>query len=222
MKTSIIIPTRNEEGTIAEIVAGCLPHGDEVLVVDGSSRDRTASIAREAGARVMEDNGRGKGAALRLAFREASGDIAVTIDADGSHSPADIPALVRPILEGKADLVVGSRMAGGSDELHGDLPKFVRLIGSEIITLAINYRFGVRLTDTQNGLRAVRREAVLSAGLAEDIFTIEQEMIMKMLKRGFRVAEVPAHEYARRHGFSNINVATMGWRYVWCLLKNLV
>ena len=146
----------------------------------------------------------------------------VFIDADGSHDPDVIPQMVDPILRGEADLVIGSRMRGGSDELHASIPEFVRLVGSEIITLTINYRFGVRMTDYQNGFRAIRKDVMLKLGTKETTFTIEQEMAMKALKRKYRLSEVPAHEYSRRFGKSHIVVWKLGPRYVWCLLKNLV
>ncbi|MGH6661590.1 MAG: glycosyltransferase family 2 protein [Rhodospirillales bacterium] len=221
MKISIVIPTRNERGTISKIIEACKPHGDEILVVDGHSTDDTRAIAEKLGVHVVLDNGKGKGDGLRVALREAKGDLVVFIDADGSHDPGDIPKLLQPILDGKADLVVGSRMRGGSDELHGTIDEFIRLMGSGIITQCINYRYGVRLTDSQNGFRAILRQAGLDIGLEEDIFTIEQEMIMKLLKHGYRVAEVASHEYARRYGESGIKVWKVWYRYVWCLIKGL-
>ena len=123
------------------------------MVVDGHSTDLTADLAKKAGALVIFDNGKGKGAAIRLAIENVSGDIIVFIDADGSHAPEDIPRLLEPILKDDADHVTGSRMMGGSDELHGDLGKFIRMLGSDIITLGINYRYNVRLTDSQNGFQ---------------------------------------------------------------------
>lgn len=221
-KISIVIPTRNEERSIAEIIEGCKPHGDELLVVDGHSTDSTRDISEKMGARVVLDNGKGKGDGLRVALREAKGEFVVFIDADGSHDPLDITKMVQPLLDGEADLVVGSRMRGGSDELHGSLGEFIRLMGSGVITQCINYRYGVRLTDSQNGFRAIRREAGLAVGLTEDIFTIEQEMIMKLLKHGYRITEVPSHEYARKFGESGIHLWKVSHRYVWCLLKGML
>jgi len=221
MKTTIVIPTRNEERMIKEIIDGCRPFGDEVLVVDGHSTDKTRDIARACEARVVLDNKKGKGDGLRVALRESKGDIVVFIDADGSHDPKDIPKMIAPIQQGQADLVVGSRMRGGSDELHGDIGKFIRIIGSDIITLSINYRFGVRLTDSQNGFRAIRRKVGLAIDLKEDIFTIEQEMIIKTLKNGYKIEEIPSHEYERKFGDSGIVVWKVAHRYVWCLIKNI-
>jgi len=220
-KITVVIPTRNEEPTIAEIIEGCKPYADEVLVIDGHSTDKTREIAKESGVRVEFDHGKGKGEALRTALEIAKGDIVVFIDADGSHDPNDIPKLVQPIVEGKADMVVGSRGKGGSDELHGDLAKFVRMIGSDLICLAINYRFNVRLTDSQNGFRAIRRDVAVILGLKENITTIEQEMTIKCLKKGYKIAEVPTHEYERKYGASVINVWRVWPRYIWSVVKNI-
>ena len=125
-RVTVVIPAKDEEGLIAEIVDAVKPYADEVLVVDGHSRDRTRDIAIARGARVVLDRGKGKGEALRLALDEAACDIVVFIDADGSHEPKDIPTMVAPILAGQADMVVGSRGKGGSDELHGTLEQLDR------------------------------------------------------------------------------------------------
>src|SRR5436309_10547838 len=129
-RVTVVIPAKDEEGLIGEIVDAVKPYADEVLVVDGHSRDRTHQIAIEHGARVIQDNGRGKGEALRLSIDAATTGIVVFIDADGSHDPKDIPALVAPIKADQADMVIGSRGKGGSDELHGTLEQFIRYIGS--------------------------------------------------------------------------------------------
>jgi len=222
MKVSVVIPTKNEAMMLGEIIARCRPHADELLVVDGHSTDQTRAIAESLGVPVILDHGKGKGDALREAIKHVTGDIIVFIDADGSHDPSDIPTLLRPILDGQADHVTGSRPRGGSDELHGDLEKFCRMVGSDIITLGINYRFDVRLTDSQNGFRAIRTDVARRLGLREDITSIEQEMIIKTLRRGYRMAEVPAHEYARRHGTSNIKLSRVWFRYVYSWLKYLI
>ena len=219
---TVVVPTRDEEGLIGEIIDAVRPSCDEVLVVDGHSKDRTREIAQQHQARVILDHGKGKGEALRLSLEEASGDIVVFIDADGSHDPRDIPALIAPIAAGEADLVIGSRGRGGSDELHGTFEQLIRYIGSQIIMLGINYRWNVRLTDSQNGFRAIRRDVGKSLGLKSNLTTIEQEMMMKALKRGFRVTEIPSHEYQRRWGTSKVVVWKLWFAYVWSFLRNLI
>ena len=221
-RVTVVIPTKDEEGLIGQIVDAVKPFADEVLVVDGHSRDRTRDLAAEHGARVILDGGRGKGEALRLSIEKATTGVIVFIDADGSHDPLDIPRLIAPILADKADLVIGSRQTGGSDELHGTLEQFIRYIGSQLIMLAINYRWNVRLTDSQNGFRAIRRDVALRLGLTANLTTIEQEMLMKALKRGFRVSEVASHEYERRWGVSKVVVWRVWFAYVWSVLRNLI
>ncbi len=221
-KVTVVISTRNEEAGIGDIISYCRPYADELLVIDGHSTDQTRAIAAELGARVVLDSGKGKGAAIRQAIREVTGEIIVFIDADYSHHPADIPRLVVPILRGEADHVVGSRPRGGSDELHGDFEKFMRAIGSDIITLGINYRFGVRLTESQNGFRAIRTAAARQLKLKEKITTIEQEMTIKTLRRGLRIIEVPTHEYKRRFGDSKIKLSRVFFRYIYSWLKYMV
>jgi len=222
LKTSVVIPTRDEEGLIGEIIESVRPYADEVLVVDGHSRDRTRDIAVAHGARVVLDRGKGKGDAVRLAFDEATGDIVVFIDADGSHEPRDIPAMIAPIQSGHFDMVVGSRGKGGSDELHGTIGQLIRYVGSQLIMLGINYRWSVRLTDSQNGFRALRRDMGRRLGLTSNLTTIEQEMLMKALKQGFRVTEIPSHEYERKWGTSKVVVWKLWFAYVWSFIRNII
>jgi dolichol-phosphate mannosyltransferase len=218
---TIVVPSKDEAGLIGEIVDAVRPYGD-VLVMDGHSTDQTREIAAAHGARVVLDGGRGKGQAIRQSLTETASDIVVFIDADGSHEPADIPALIAPIAAGEADLVIGSRGKGGSDELHGTIDQFIRYVGSQLIMLAINYRWNVRLTDSQNGFRAIRREVAVALDMKSNLTTIEQEMLMLALKKGYRVAEIPSHEYERRWGTSKVVVWKLWWAYIWSFLRNLI
>jgi glycosyltransferase involved in cell wall biosynthesis len=221
-RVTVVVPTKNEGRTIREVIERVQPYADEILVVDGHSTDDTRRIALEHGARVELDGGRGKGDGVRTAIEKAKGDVLVFIDADGSHEPSDIPKLLDPILGDRADLVIGSRGTGGSDESFGTIPFFLRNTGGHLILLAINYRFGVRLTDSQNGFRAIRTEVARALDLEEDLTTIEQEMLIKALKRRYRVTEVPSHEYPRRFGCSRIVLWRVWHVYVWSVLKNLL
>ena len=221
MKVTLIIPTLNEEQTLKDVIDGCRPFADEILVVDGHSTDRTRQVAEAAGVRVILDNKKGKGEAIRHSINFAANEIIVFIDADGSHDPRDIPKLVAPIKEGRADLVPGSRLIGGSSELHGGFDEFMRLTGSSFITACINWRFKVKLSESQNGFRAIRTDVIRQLDLQEDITTIEQEMTMRALKKGFRIVEVPSHEHKRKMGYSKISVKKVWFRYVYTLVKYL-
>jgi glycosyltransferase involved in cell wall biosynthesis len=219
---SIVIPTLNEASTITDVIRRCRPFGDEIVVIDGKSTDQTSAIAAREGARVVQQKGRGKGEALRQSADVAAGDILVFIDADGSHVPEDIPQLVAPIRDGKADIVVGSRLLGGSSELHGGFDEFLRFSGSSFITACINWKFGVRLSDSQNGFRAIRKAVLKDLQLKSCSTTIEQEMIMRALAMGYRVQDVPSHEFPRQGGVSKVQVFRLWHKYAASLLIGML
>lgn len=219
---SIVIPAKNEERSIEEVILACKPFGDEILVVDGHSKDRTREIAEKLGARVVLDHGKGKGDGIRVAAQEVRGDLTVFIDADCSHDPRDIPPMIELLEKNEADHVSGSRLKGGSSELHGGFDEFFRLMGSSFITACINKRFRVCLSESQNGFRAIKTEVLRQLDLRENITTIEQEMVMKTLKKGFRMGEVPAHEHRRKYGASSIRLSKVAFRYVYTLFKYLL
>ncbi|MDO8282433.1 MAG: glycosyltransferase family 2 protein [Thermodesulfovibrionia bacterium] len=221
-KVTVIVPALNEEATIRQVLNDVRNYADELLVIDGNSIDQTRQIAEDMGVTVICDNGRGKGAALRQGLQVASHPIVVFIDADGSHEASDIPKLIEPIRNGQADIVIGCRMTGGSDELFSDAKEFIRLTGSMIINLAINYRWKSRLSDTQNGFRAVVRDIGQALNMREDSTTIEQEMTMKALARGYRVINVASHEYRRKGGETKVRVTRVWLRYVINILKHII
>jgi glycosyltransferase involved in cell wall biosynthesis len=217
-----VICTLNEEKTIGDIVKNAQKFVDEVCIVDGHSKDKTVDRAKKAGACIIFEEEKGKGGAIRTAIKKKNYDIFVFVDADGSHDPLEIPKLLKPILTGKADHVTGSRLLGGSDELHGTFDEFLRLAGSAFVTWAINKRFSVRLSDSQNGFRAVKGSLLKRLNLREKSTTIEQEMIIKTLKHGFVMTEVPTHEYRRKYGKSRIKVLRYSFRYIISLIKYLL
>ena len=216
-----VIAAKQEGPTIAGIVKRTSEYVGEVIVVAGHSTDGTPELAAHSGALVIADGGRGKGEAIRRAIPHIKTPITVFLDADGSHDPEDIPLLVEPILTDAADHVSASRLRGGSSELHGGFDEFFRLTGSSFITACINWRFSCRLSESQNGFRAIRTSVLRELDLQEDLTTIEQEMIIKTLRRGFRMAEVPSHEHPRMHGTSHIRVWRSAPRYGWSLVKYL-
>jgi dolichol-phosphate mannosyltransferase len=219
---TIVILARDEEHTIAEAVTNASGWCREVLVMDGCSSDGTEAAARKAGARVVKDDGRGKGAAIRQSLGLVETEFVVFMDADGSHDAHDTPKLVAPLVDGTADLCVGSRFAGGSDELSVSIAQLIRTIGNILMNIAINNRWNVELTDTLNGFRAVRRDAALRVGLKENSHTIEQEMVMKILRHGMKVVNAPTHEYKRRFGESHIRIWREWPRFVWCVIENVM
>lgn len=219
---SVVIPAKNEELSIREVIVRVQNFSNDVILIDGHSTDQTAKIARELGVRVVSDNKKGKGDAIRCSIERIKNDITVFIDADLSHLPEDIPRLVAPILNNECDHVTGSRLIGGSSELHGGFDEWLRLSGSSFITACINKRFGVKLSDSQNGFRSIRTAVLRELNLKENITTIEQEMIIKTLRLGYKMGEVPTHEYKRKYGNSCIDIKKVWFRYVYSMIKNLV
>jgi len=221
MKVSAVIPTKDESVTIAEVIEGVKQYVDEVIVIDGHSSDGTAEVAKKCGAqKVIEQNGKGKGAALRQGIEIATGDVIVFIDADGSHEVSDIPKLVAPIINDEADMVIASRTKGGSDEAFMTIEGMIRHTGGYVATMIINYRWGASLTEVENGFRAVRTSAIRQLKLTSNDFEIEQEMIIKALKKKLRVTEVGSHEYARKGGVSKLPTRK-AWRFVWHIFREM-
>jgi dolichol-phosphate mannosyltransferase len=220
-KVTLVVPAYNEESTIRKCIVNSRKYCDTILIVlSKKSRDRTKQIIESMNVPYIIDGGLGKGEALRRAIKHVDGGIVVFMDADGSHNPRDIRNLVTPIIKEKYDMVIGSRMTGGSDELHGTLDQFFRLMFSNIITLIINWRFKQNITDYQNGFRAVNVNSAKKVKLVENITTIEQEISIKFLKKKFRITEVPAHEYYG--GNSSFNVWRVGPRYLYQLIRDII
>jgi dolichol-phosphate mannosyltransferase len=218
---SVVIAAKQEAPSIGDVIERTRRYASAIVVVVGTSTDGTGTVAEQSGARVLSDGGRGKGEALRRAIPHVRTPVTVFLDADGSHDPEDIPLLVEPILADQADHVAASRLRGGSSELHGGFDEFMRLAGSSFITACINWRFNCQLSDSQNGFRAVRTSVLQRLDLRENTTTIEQEMTIKTLRQGWRMAEVPSHEHRRVHGTSHIRVWRDAPRYGYSLVKNL-
>lgn len=217
-KFTVLVPARNEAQTLLPVLHYLQHYADEILVMDGHSTDGTPEVAAALGAQVIQDNGLGKGAALRQGILQARNELIVCMDADGSHDPGEIPSLLRPLLEDRADHVVGSRMMGGSEELHATLMQSIRLFGCQVTTLAINYTQGLSLTDCQNGFRAIRRSVALDLGLTENIHTIEQEMTIKTVRCGYRILEVSSHEFTRANGQPTFRLRDIWFRILATLI----
>lgn len=220
-RLTCVIPAKDEAPTISEVINGAFKFVSEVIVVDGHSRDRTRDIAESEGAKLFLDHKLGKGEALRCVIPHVKTEFVVFIDADGSHDVNDIPKLIEPLVAGTHDLVVASRLIGGSSELHGGFDEFIRLAGSSFVTASINTRFRTSLSDTQNGFRAARTEILKSFHLQDNHTTIEQEMIIKALRLNYRVGEVPSHEHRRKFGRSHIVLWRDSPRYLASLLHHL-
>jgi glycosyltransferase involved in cell wall biosynthesis len=209
---SIVIPARNEEETIGLVLDDVnkttvqMPDRTvEVIVVDDKSTDRTGEIAVQRGARVVRNTGpSGKGCALRLGFENATGDVIVMMDADGSHRAEDIPVLLGAMKEG-VGMVIGSRIFGGSDEYTP-----VRALGNVFFTLIVGLLFGRFLSDALNGFKAFRRDVFQGFRYTSKNFEIEIELLVNALRRGYQVVEISSHERARQGGEAKSRVIQHG------------
>ncbi len=199
-RVALIVPTLDEAGSIGLLLAAVRPHVDEILVVDGGSRDATCTVAAEAGARVL-DVGRGYGRAC-LAGAEAAteGAILVYMDGDGADDPARIPDLVAPIVAGTHDFVIGSRARGtrepGSMGWH-------QVLSGRVFGAAVRLRYGTGYTD-MCAFRAIRRETLLGLGMREMTYGWNLEMQMKAARAGLRILEIPVDCRCRTAGVSKV------------------
>ena len=222
LPVSLIVPCRNEAANLEILLPRLRGIARELIVVDGHSTDRTRELAEEHGAIYLLDNRRGKGDGLRVGLARATADVCVFMDADLSHDPGDIPKLARPVLDGEADLVLGSRMRGGGDEFVATFFELVRLAGNMGLTWLINVRCGSRLSDSQNGFRAARTALLRELNLTSDKHTVELEMTMRALRKGAHVMEAATHEYPRRFGRSSLSVTRQGLLFLWYYLRECV
>ena len=221
---SVVIPVFNEEATIGNIVTRTkktleqLGVSYEILVVDDGSDDRSADIAQELKAHVLRDPHQGKGFALRSGFRQAKGELVVTLDADGSHQPEEIPLVLRYIRENKADFVVGSRFFN-SEANKTKIPK-VNRTGNRMFNDLIGYLTGVKISDSQSGFRAIRSSLIKRMKLSSHGYEVESEMLVKALRMGARVAETPISFDQRTVGKSKLDPIRDGVRILYAIIAS--
>lgn len=207
MSVSVIIPALDEEESIGRVLAA-IPRDEveEIIVVDGGSTDDTAAIAQAAGARVIYEPRRGYGQACAAGVVAANGGIVFFLDADGADDPGQIPDLLAPILDGAADLVLGSRLA---EELAPDAMPWHQRFGNRLAARLIRWLYGLPLTDL-SPFRAIRRESLLALGMKEMTHGWPTEMIVKAARGGWRIVEVPVHYHPRSGGRSKISGTVRG------------
>lgn len=195
MKLSVIIPVYNEVHTLVPAVEAVLAvnRADEILIVDDGSTDGTRNLYDQVRALssiirvILHDGNMGKGAAVRTGFQQAQGDIFLIQDADLEYDPRDYPALLRPIEEDRAAVVYGSRFRGGPTKAMF----FWHMIGNKFLTLVTNIVYNTILSDMETCYKVFRADVVRGIPLRSKGFEFEPEITSKVLKRGYRIYEVP-------------------------------
>jgi len=221
-KLTIVIPVFNEKETIHDIIAAveATPFRKEIIVVDDGSTDGTRDTLgaiQNANLRViMHDRNQGKGAALQTGFSHAAGDIVIIQDADLEYDPEEYPVLLKPILDGKADVVYGSRFAG-----HGAhrVLYFWHYVGNRFLTLLSNLFTNLNLTDMETCYKVFTREALAGVEIKEKRFGFEPEITAKMAKKKLRIYEVPISYYGRTYEQGKKINWKDGVRALWCILR---
>jgi glycosyltransferase involved in cell wall biosynthesis len=217
-RVSVVIPTLNEAANLPHVLPRIPLWVAEIILVDSHSTDRTVEVARQLvpDIVVLEQERLGKGAALRSGFAAARGDIIVTLDADGSTDPAEIPAFVGALLGG-ADFVKGSRFAqgGGTDDME-----WYRRLGNWGLLQLVRWRFGGRFTDLCYGYNAFWRHVLPYMNLGgSDGFEIETSMNIQAFRARLTVREVASQEFRRLTGKSKLRTIPDGWRVLKTIIR---
>ena len=224
MKLSIVIPVFNESTTLPTVLenVGGVSFDKEILIVDDGSTDGTREYLQDIaqnpgeGVRVFfHERNRGKGAALRTGFRQVQGDIVIIQDADLEYDPQDYPNLLKPILDGRADVVYGSRFLGGPHRVLF----FWHYVGNKLLTLISNMLTNLNLSDMETCYKVFRSEVIKNLAFSSDGFAIEAELTVKIAKAGYRVYETPISYSGRDYSEGKKITWKDAFPTLWALIK---
>jgi glycosyltransferase involved in cell wall biosynthesis len=221
IEVSVVMPCLNEERTLTACItkaqAALLKLGvsGEVVVADNGSTDRSVEIAEALGARVVHQPDRGYGSAYQAGLAAARGRFIIIADSDNTYDFGELPRFVEVLQEGRCDLVIGSRLRGSIQP--GAMPFLHRYVGTPILTALINVMFGIRISDSQSGMRGLTREAYGRLNLRTTGMEFASEMIVRAAQLHLRIADIPISYYPRE-GDSKLRTLQDGWRHLRFLL----
>jgi glycosyltransferase involved in cell wall biosynthesis len=212
---SVVIPVFNEELTIGNVIERLTAvmkktsFKYEIIVVDDRSADKSLEISKSHGVKVFSlKQHLGKGYALRAGFAKAKGEIVTTIDSDGSHRPEELPRLLTPLLQNKADLVIGSRYLSQKPVAA----KKLNAAGVRLFNFLIKFLTRAEVSDSQSGYRVMKSAVLRNMRLKSGGYEIESEMLVKTARQGFRVREVPISFEQRTYGTSRLDPIVDGFK----------
>lgn len=213
LKAEIIIPTLNEESTIGQLIKSIRSEifsvDVSILVIDGGSTDKTVDICKRENIRVIRQKGKGKGMAMREAVDASDADIIVFMDGDGTYSIKDLELFLDPLLNDKADMVVGSRVLGKREK--GSITTF-NILGNKLFNTFINFALKSSVTDSLTGYRALWKSVFTDLVLFSNSFEIEVEITVELLAKGYRIIEVPINYGIRKDSKTKLNPLKDGIR----------
>ncbi len=223
LSLTFLIPVFNERATVEQIIQSVQDSGlaDRIIVVDDASTDGTRELLEEIAARNsrlelhLHDRNRGKGAALRTGFSKVETDLVLVQDADLEYDPRDVPALLIPIEEDKADVVYGSRFLGAARRPT----MFWHMVANKLLTLMTNVLYNTILTDMETGYKLFRKEVIQGIKIRSNRFDFEPEITAKLLKKKVRIFEVPITFNPREYSDGKKIGLKDAFAAVWALLK---
>ncbi len=222
MKVSVVIPVFNEENTIREIVKKVqdVDIDKEIIIVDDGSVDRTKEILQEFRTGdikiLFHERNEGKGRALKTGFSNASGDIVIIQDADLEYEPQEYHCLIKPIVDGHADVVYGSRLSGGRAQR---VYMFWHKVGNNFLTLLTNVLYNTTLTDMETGYKVFKKEVLDGIDIKSKDFTVEAELTAKVFKKKCRIYEIPISYYGRDYSEGKKIRWYHGISAMWALIR---
>lgn len=217
LRITVLICAINEAENLPHVLPKIPPGVDEIILVDGNSTDGTVEVAKKLrpDIHIVYQLGKGKGDALKYGIQRATGDIVVTLDADGQTNPEDIPRFINPLVKGY-DFAKGSRLAHGRPL---GMPRY-RWLGNKILAITFNILYGTRYTDICSGYNAFWKTTFQRLKLNNNGFEMEQEMMVKVKKMGLKVMEVEHYDAGRLGNHSKVSGVKQGFTNWWVIVRN--